>query len=110
MGLTPPVRESGDITVSASAKLIGQAGELELPRGAIIAKRHIHATPEDAEKLGVQDKDVVSVKVNTDGRDLIFGDTIVRVNPTYALAMHIDTDEANAAGASGTVYGEIVKG
>ncbi|MDD2562083.1 MAG: phosphate propanoyltransferase [Eubacteriales bacterium] len=110
LGLTPPVRESGDITGSASAKLIGPAGELELPRGVIIAKRHIHATPEDAEKLGVQDKDVVSVKVNTDGRDLIFGDTIVRVNPTYALAMHIDTDEANAAGASGTVYGEIVKG
>ncbi|MDD4079837.1 MAG: phosphate propanoyltransferase [Eubacteriales bacterium] len=110
LGLTPPVRESGDTAGSASAKLIGPAGELELPQGVIIAKRHIHATPEDAEKLGVKDKDVVSVKVHTAGRGLIFGETIVRVNPTYALAMHIDTDESNAAGASGMVYGEIVKG
>lgn len=110
LGLAPPVRESGDTAGSASARLVGPAGELDLPQGVIIAKRHIHATPEDAEKMGVQDKDVVSVKVYTQGRELVFGDTIVRVNPTYALAMHIDTDEANAAGASGMVYGEIVKG
>lgn len=110
LGLTPPVRESGDITGSASARLIGPEGEMELPQGVIIAKRHIHATPEDAEKLGVSDQDIVSVKVTTNGRSLVFGDTVVRVNPTYALAMHIDTDEANAAGASGMLYGEIVKG
>ena len=75
----------------------------------IAAKRHIHATPEDAEKLGVSDKEIVSVKIDTDGRSLILGDVIVRVNPSYALAMHIDTDESNAAGCSGVVYGEIVK-
>ena len=109
LGLTAPVRESGDTAGSAPCKLIGPAGELELPEGVIVAKRHIHATPEDAEKMGVKDKDVVNVKVDTDGRSLIFGDTIVRVHPTYALAMHIDTDESNAAGASGLVHGEIVK-
>jgi putative phosphotransacetylase len=109
LGLTAPVRESGDTDGSAPCKLIGPAGELELSEGVIVAKRHIHATPEDAEKMGVKDKDVVYVKVETDGRSLIFGDTVVRVSPTYALAMHIDTDESNAAGASGEVYGEIIK-
>jgi putative phosphotransacetylase len=109
LGLTAPVRESGDTDGSAPCKLIGPAGELELSEGVIVAKRHVHATPEDAEKMGVKDKDVVYVKVETDGRSLIFGDTVVRVSPTYALAMHIDTDESNAAGASGEVYGEIIK-
>ena len=109
LGLTPPVRESGDTAGSAPCKLIGPAGELDLPEGVIVAKRHIHARLEDAEKMGVKDKEVVSVKVETDGRSLIFGDTVVRVHPTYALAMHIDTDESNAAGATGEVYGKIVK-
>ena len=108
LGLVPPVRESGDITDSAACKLIGPAGEVQLNEGVIIAKRHIHATPEDAVKLGVKDKDVVQVKVETQGRALIFGDTVVRVSPSYALTMHIDTDESNAAAAAGTVYGEIV--
>ena len=65
-------------------------------------------TPADAEVFGVSDKEIVSVKVDT-ARPLVFGDVVVRVNPTYALAMHIDTDECNAAAAFGTVYGEIVK-
>ncbi len=109
LGLKAPVRESGDTAGSAACKLVGPAGEVELTEGVIVAKRHIHATPEDAQKLGVKDKDIVQVKVQTDGRSLVFGDTVVRVNPTYALAMHIDTDESNAAAASGDVYGEIVK-
>ncbi len=109
LGLTVPVRESGDTAGSAPCKLIGPAGELELSEGVIAAKRHIHARPEDAEKMGVKDKDVVSVRVETEGRSLIFGDTVVRVHPSYALAMHIDTDESNAASAGGVVYGEIVK-
>ena len=75
----------------------------------IAAKRHIHATLEDAKELGVADKDVVSVKVETEGRSLVFGDVVVRVSPSYALAMHIDTDESNAAGCGREVYGEIVK-
>lgn len=109
IGVTAPIRESGDVAGSGACKLVGPAGEVELKEGVIAAKRHIHATPEDAEKLGVKDKDVVSVKVDTDGRSLVFGDVIVRVSPKYALAMHIDTDESNAAGCAGTVYGEIVK-
>ena len=108
-GVTAPIRESGDVAGSGACKLVGPAGEVELKEGVIAAKRHIHATPEDAEKMGVKDKDVVSVKIDTDGRSLIFGDVVVRVSPKYALAMHIDTDESNAAGCAGEVYGEIVK-
>ena len=75
----------------------------------IAAKRHIHATKADAEALGVKDKEIVSVKIDTDGRSLVFGDVVVRVNDSYALAMHIDTDESNAAGCGRDVQGEIVK-
>lgn len=82
---------------------------MELTEGVIAAKRHIHMTPADAEEHGVKDKDVVSVKVDTDGRSLIFGDVVVRVSDKYALAMHIDTDESNAAGCGRAQMGEIVK-
>ncbi len=109
LGLNPPVRESGDTAGSAPCRLIGPAGELELAEGVIVAKRHVHATPEDAEKMGLKDKDVVAVKVETKDRSLVFGDTVVRVSPKFALAMHIDTDESNAASAAGEVYGEIIK-
>jgi putative phosphotransacetylase len=109
IGVVAPVRESGDIAGSGACKLVGPCGEVELKEGVIAAKRHIHATPEDAEKLGVKDKDVVSVKIDTDGRSLVFGDVVVRVSPKFALAMHIDTDESNAAGCGREVYGEIVK-
>ena len=109
IGVDAPVRESGDTAGSGACKLVGPAGEVELKEGVIAAKRHIHATPEDAEKLGVKDKDVVSVKIDTDGRSLVFGDVVVRVSPKFALAMHIDTDESNAAGCGREVYGEIVK-
>ena len=76
--------------------------------GVIIAKRHIHMTPEDAEKYNLVDKQIVSVKADTDGRSLIFGDVIVRVNPAYALAMHIDTDESNAASCTPGMMGDII--
>ena len=109
IGVAAPIRESGDVAGSAPCKLVGPCGEVELTEGVIAAKRHIHATPEDAEKLGVKDKDVVSVKIDTDGRSLVFGDVVVRVSPKFALAMHIDTDESNAAGCGKEVYGEIVK-
>ena len=108
LGVVPPVRESGDLAGSAPCKLVGPCGEVELKEGVIVAKRHIHMTPEDAEELGIKDKDVVWVKVNTNGRSLVFGDVVCRVSSSYALAMHIDTDEANAAGCAGTVMGEIV--
>lgn len=109
LGITPPVRQSGDIAGSQPCKLVGPAGEVELKEGVIVAKRHIHATPADAEQLGVKNGDTVSVKMDTDGRSLVFGDVVVRVSDKFALAMHIDTDECNAASAFGEVYGEIVR-
>lgn len=109
LGVSAPVRESGDVAGSAGCKIVGPAGEIDLNEGVIIAKRHIHMTPDDAAKFGVADKDIVSVKLDSDGRKTVFGDVVVRVNPNFALAMHIDTDEANAACAFGEFYGEIVK-
>lgn len=108
IGVSAPVRESGDIAGSAPCKLVGPKGEVELDCGVIVAKRHIHATPEDAEKYGIKDKQIVSVKVVSPERSLIFGDVVVRVSPKYALAMHIDTDEANAALMMPNTYGEIL--
>ena len=107
LGVTPPVRESGDIEGAPGVKLVGPCGEVEVANGVIVAKRHIHMTPEDAERLGVCDKEIVSVKLDT-ARPTIYGDVVVRVSPKFALAMHIDTDESNAAGASGVIYGEIL--
>ncbi len=108
IGVKAPVRESGDIAGSGACKLVGPKGELELKEGVIVAKRHIHMTPEDAEKYGLKDKQVVSVKIDSAERSLVFGDTVVRVNPQYALAMHIDTDEANAVLAPAGVMGIIL--
>ena len=108
IGCTAPVRESGDIAGSGSCKLVGPCGEVECPIGVIAAKRHIHMTPEDAKEFEVEDKQIVSVKVDTEGRSLIFGDVVVRVSPKYALAMHIDTDESNAAGCTPGLMGEIL--
>ena len=108
IGVAAAIRESGDIDGTLGCKLVGPCGEVEIANGVIAAKRHIHMTPEDAEALGVSDKEVVCVKLDTE-RSIIFGDVVVRVSPKFALAMHIDTDEANAAAAAGTVYGEIVK-
>lgn len=108
IGVTAPVRESGDIEGSGSCKLVGPKGELEIECGVIAAKRHIHATPEDAEKYGLEDKQIVSVKIDSNGRKLIFDDVVVRVSPKFALAMHIDTDESNAAAATPGLMGEIL--
>lgn len=109
IGVSAPIRESGDISGSAGCKLVGPAGELELTEGVIAAKRHVHVNPSDAEKLGVGDKEIVKVKINTPGRALIFDDVVIRVSDSFVTSMHIDTDESNAAAASGTVMGEIVK-
>lgn len=109
IGVNAPVRESGDIAGSGACKLVGPCGEVELTEGVIAAKRHIHATPADAERLGLEDKQVVSVKIDSNGRSLVLGDVVVRVSASYAWAMHIDTDESNAAGCAGEVYGEIIK-
>ena len=108
LGIAPIVRESGDLKETPGCKIIGPNGEIELKEGVIIAKRHIHATSSDAQVLGLSDKQIVSVKLATPQRPLIFGDVVVRINDSYALAMHIDTDEANAALVGPDTYGEII--
>lgn len=108
LGISAPVRESGDIDGTPGCKLVGPKGEVEIKCGVIAAKRHIHLTPEKAKEFNVQDKQIVSVAVGGEGRKLVFGDVVIRVNDSFAPAMHIDTDESNAAGISGTVEGEII--
>ena len=109
IGIVAPIRESGDVKGSAPCKLVGPCGEVELSEGVIIAKRHVHMTPENAEKFGVANGQIVKVEVEQEtGRKVIFGDTVVRVSSKYALAMHIDTDEANAACCTGEITGVIV--
>lgn len=108
LGVSAPIRESGDIAGSAGCTLVGPCGEVELTEGVIAAKRHVHLTPTDAAEFGVSDKQIVSVRIQTEERSLTFGDVIVRVSPSYAAAMHIDTDEANAGAIRGTVEGEII--
>jgi len=108
LGVHPPIRESGDIADTPGCTLESPAGSVKLERGVICALRHVHMTPEDALRYGVRDKSVVRVRIASD-RELVFGDVLVRVDPTFALAMHIDTDEANAAsvqtGAQGFIEG-----
>lgn len=110
LGITAPVRESGDINGSGACKIVGPAGEIEIDCGVIAAKRHIHLTPDDAKNFGVEDKEIVSVRIDSDERSTVFGDVVVRVSPKFAATMHIDTDESNAACAFGECYGEIIKG
>jgi acetate kinase len=108
IGVHPPIRESGDIADSPGCTLEGTAGSVKVDRGVICALRHVHMTPEDALRYGVRDKSVVRVRIAGD-RELVFGDVLIRVDPSFALAMHIDTDEANAAsvktGAQGFIEG-----
>ena len=109
LGLTGvPVRESGDVAGTPGLKMVGPAGEIEITEGCIIAKRHIHFNPEQAKEFGVENGQIVSVKLDT-ARPVIFEDVVCRVSDKFDLAMHIDTDECNAAAAFGQVYGEIVK-
>lgn len=109
IGIAAPIRESGDTVGSGACKLVGPCGEVELPEGVIVAKRHIHLTKADAAEFGVKDKDVVWVKLETPERKAILGDVVCRVSDSYAKAMHIDTDEANAIGSVPGQTGVIVK-
>ena len=110
IGVDAPVRESGDIDGSGTCKLVGPCGEVEIACGVIAAKRHIHATTKDAEEFGLENGQIVSVQIpSANGRNLTFGDVVVRVSNSYALAMHIDTDEANAAGMKPNTMGTIIK-
>ncbi|HTY03738.1 MAG TPA: acetate/propionate family kinase [Rhodocyclaceae bacterium] len=96
IGVQPPIRESGDLANTPGVVLEGPAGSVAIPRGVICAQRHIHMSPDDAMRFRLRDKYVVQVRVEGE-RELIYGDVVVRVNPNYRLAMHIDTDEGNAA-------------
>jgi acetate kinase len=108
LGVHPPIRESGDIADTPGCVLESPDGSVKVDRGVICALRHVHMTPEDALRYGVRDKSVVRVRIDGD-RELVFGDVLVRVDPSFKLAMHIDTDEANAAnvqtGAQGFIEG-----
>jgi len=108
LGIAPPIRASGDLAHSPGITLEGPAGVVQLEQGVICALRHIHMTPEDALGLGLRDHDVVRVTVAGD-RELIFGDVLVRISPKYKLALHIDTDEANAANISTGMTGHIAE-
>lgn len=110
LGITAPVRESGDVAGSGGCRLVGPAGEVELKEGVIVAKRHIHMTPEAAADYGVENQQIVQAALKTPDRSLIFGDVVIRVSPKYSTAMHIDTDEGNAAGLPNEpVYCEVIK-
>ncbi len=108
LGIEAPIRESGDIRGSGACVIRGPQGMLRLREGVIAAKRHIHLTPKEARQIGVRDREEVSVHVRSDSRAMIFKDVVVRISEEYSAAMHIDTDEANAAGITGTVYGSIM--
>jgi putative phosphotransacetylase len=107
LGVTPPVRESGDIKDSAQITIVGPAGRLELHEGCIASKRHIHLTPEAADAHGLKDKQIVSLKLGGD-RGVTFNEVVCRVNVSFAPAAHIDIDEANAVALSGEVFGEVI--
>jgi acetate kinase len=100
LGLDAPLRVSGDLDHTPGIVVVGPAGRVELHNGVVTAVRHIHMTPEDAARLGVRDRECVAVTVDSDGRDVVFRDVVVRVSPRFRLELHLDTDEGNAAGVS----------
>jgi len=106
LGIHPPIRESGDLENTPGITIEGTYGSIKIEKGVICAMRHIHMSPQNALQFGLRDKYIVRVSVEGD-RELIFGDVLIRVNPDYNLAMHIDTDEANAANISSNVVGYI---
>ena len=108
IGVAAPIRESGDVKGSPGCKIVGPCGEVDISEGVIIAKRHIHFTPEDAERVGVVDKQIVKVKVGGE-RALVFDEVVARVHPEFAMYMHVDYDEFNAAAIAGEhPMGEII--
>ena len=107
LGLKPPIRPSGDVTDSPGCTLVGERGRVVLSRGVIAAQRHIHMTPEDAKHFHVRDKQIVSLKVDTE-RPLVFEDVLVRVSPDFATNVHLDYDEANACGLRPGDLGRIL--
>ena len=109
LGVPGVIRQSGDTKDTPGCTLIGPGGSLDIPKGVIVAKRHIHMTPEDAWSLRVRDNDEVFVLTKSYGRALIYADVVVRVDRSFRLAMHVDTDEANAFSSDAEPYGVIVR-
>lgn len=109
LGFEIAIRESGDIKGTPGCTIIGPKGQIELKEGVIVAKRHIHLTPEVAKEMGVVDKQIVKVEVENEKRSLVFGDVVIRVRDDFAPAMHIDTDESNAGSIGPNTYGTIIK-
>lgn len=107
LGLKPPIRQSGDVAGSPGAMLVGSMGRVDIPQGVIVAKRHIHMTPEDANRQGLKDGQVVKLQTFT-GRPLVFDDVVVRVSPQFATYVHLDYDEANACGFAAGDLGRIL--
>jgi len=107
LGVNPPIKLSGDLENSLPIVLVGPKGSVELQKGLIVALRHIHCATAEAEELGLKDNDIVSVKIEGE-RGLIFDNVVVRVKDDYKLAMHIDTDEGNAAGINKIGEGTII--
>ena len=107
LGLSAPVRPSGNVTGSPGCILAGPRGQVDIQEGVIAAQRHVHMTPEDAKTMGVRDKQIVKLQVYT-ARPLIFEDVLVRVSPDYATYAHLDYDEANACGFSRGDLGRIL--
>ena len=108
LGITPPVRLSGDVKNTPGVRLVGPNGQVELNQGVIVAKRHIHMSPQDARNFGVTDGQEVSLKTYT-GRQLIFENVPVRVRPDFATYAHLDYDEANACGMRDGDLGRILQ-
>ncbi|MCI5682829.1 MAG: phosphate propanoyltransferase [Eubacteriales bacterium] len=104
VGIPIVVRESGDLAGTPGCKIVGPCGEVEISEGVIVAKRHIHLTPDSAAEFGVEDKQIVSVEIKGTGRSTVFGDVVIRVSEKFAPAMHIDTDESNACLSNGEGY------
>ena len=108
LGVSAPIRLSGDVAGSAAIRLEGPAGSVDLSEGCVVAKRHLHVIPEDVKKLGIEGRETISIKVEGE-RGLVFDEVSVRVSEKFATAAHLDYDEMNAAGLSGEIYGEIIK-
>ena len=108
LGLEAPVRVSGDLAGTPGLTVLGPAGSRVLSSGVISARRHIHMNPQDAARLGVQDGQSVQVKIDSEGRDLVFGDVTVRIRPEFRVELHLDTDEANAAGVTNASYATLL--
>ena len=108
LGLDAPVRLSGDLAGTPGITVQGPAGSRVLGSGVISSRRHIHMSPQDAARLGMHDGQSVQVRIDSEGRDLVFGDVTVRIRPDFRLELHLDTDEANAAGVTIGSHAELV--